>query len=192
MRIDPVTARYVDALFELALEQGQLDAVQRDVERLAQALAQTSSAALFDPRLPRDRRAAVLEPLLAGLSKLVQNFCRLAFERRREDVLRDVGAAFRARALAHRGVVVGQLESARELAPADVAALAKALGARLGCSVELETRVDPTLMAGLRATVSNKLFDLSARGRLEGLRRALLDAPLPPIPDRPAPAGAGA
>ena len=57
-------------------------------------------------------------------------------------------------------------------------ALAARIGPLLGKQVTLKNRVVPELIGGTRVTVANRMIDSSVAGRLEGLRRAMLEAPL--------------
>jgi F-type H+-transporting ATPase subunit delta len=175
VRIDPVTARYADALFELAREQGELDRVGRDVEFLGEELAHPASAAwLFDARVPLEKKRAQLAKLTPHVHALTDNFVGLLLDKRRLEVLRALPLAFRRRALAERGAVEGVVESARPLGAGEMAQLAATLGGLLHKEVQLESRLDPELLAGVRVLVANKMIDSSARGRLEGLRQGLL------------------
>ena len=179
MRVSPVTARWARALYELAREKGVLDAVERDVEFLAAELAVPSVAAhLFDARVPEGMKRQRLELLRPHLQGLTYDFLRLLHDRRRLEVLRELGGAFKSLALAQRGEAEGVVESPRPLGDAELAGLQAALGARLGKRVKLETRIVPELLAGVRVFVDNRLLDQSAVGRLERLRAKLERAPL--------------
>jgi F-type H+-transporting ATPase subunit delta len=57
--------------------------------------------------------------------------------------------------------------------------LAVAIGAKIGKEVLLKNRVEASLVGGVRVFVAGKLIDYSVRGRLAGLRRAMLNTPLP-------------
>jgi len=178
--LDPVTTRYAEALFNVARAQNALDAVQRDVERLQQGLARGEAVArLFDPRLPEPARRAEAEKLVGGAHALVKDFVALVFDKRREEVLRHLGEAFRRRLLLERNAAEGVAESARPLAESELAELARALGTRLSKTVTLTNRILPELLGGVRVTVDNRMIDASVRGRLEGLRKHLAEAPLP-------------
>ena len=61
----------------------------------------------------------------------------------------------------------------------EIARLAAALSGVLGKKVHLENRIVPDLIAGVRVIADNRMIDYSARGRLDGLRRKMLSAPLP-------------
>lgn len=181
--LDAVTRRYAGALFDLAKRKGVLDSVRRDVERIAAELRVRAVASyLFDTRVPLKDRQRKLDPLLGGMHQLTQNFVALLFDKRREEVLRRVGAAFHERQLGEEGAVEGVVESPAPLGAAELAKLSTAFSRVLAKSVRLENRVVPDLIAGVRVIADNKMIDFSARGRLEGLRRKLLAAPMPGAP----------
>jgi F-type H+-transporting ATPase subunit delta len=180
--IDPVTSRYAEALFRLARSRGVLDEVSAAVRTLAADCAERGEpASVFDERLPLEARRSRAQANLSGLHPLVQNLVNLLFDKRRIEVLRGLGAAFRRRALEERGAAEGVVESARPLAEGELSELARALGPRLGKELVLTNKIDPTLLGGLRVVVESKMIDASLQGRLEGLRKRLLAAPLPQL-----------
>lgn len=179
-RVDPITARYSQALFELALEKGRLDAVQRDVERVAGEVRDPRLRAfLLNPRVAREDKRRTLAPWLGAFDGLTRNFVGLVLDRGREAVLLHVGDAFRQLVLRRRGATEGVVESARPLPAAELEKLARAVGLRLGKEVLLENRLVPDLIGGVRVFVDNRLLDHSVRGRLAGLRKRMRQAPLP-------------
>lgn len=180
MLVDPVTTRYVEAFFELASDKGVVDEVRGDVELIATEVGDAVvSAWLFDARVPvEDRRAQVLK-LTSSCHQLTQDFVGLLFAKNREEVLKDLGAAFRLKWLASRGSVEGIVESALGLRAEDISALAVAIGARLGKEVLLRNRINSHLVGGVRVLVDNKLIDFSVEGRMAGLRRKLMECELP-------------
>jgi F-type H+-transporting ATPase subunit delta len=180
--IDPVTARYAEALFNLAKERGALDGVASDVRQLGDALARPEFGSFFfDERVSIETRRAKLEALLARMHALTRNFVNLLFDKRREAVLRDLGPAFHRRLLVERGAAEGTVESARPLASPELTRLEQSMGRRIGKSLRLENRVVPELLGGVRVIVESRMIDASLRGRLEGLRKRMVEAPLPTL-----------
>jgi F-type H+-transporting ATPase subunit delta len=178
--IDPVTSRYAEALFGLAKARGQLEAVRADVTRLGGELRPGGRLAfVFDERLPLEARRAGLGEHAGNLAPLTRDFLALVLDKRRVEVLRNLGEAFHRRDLEERGAAEGFVESARALPPSELAQLAAALGPRLGKTLALENRVVPELIGGLRVVVESKMIDASLAGRLEALRKNMLAAPLP-------------
>ena len=182
MKVDAVTARYTEALYGLALRRNELDAVRSDVEKLATLLARPGATELvFHPAKDAATRKGYLVDVLAGATETFQNFVALLFDKRRDDVLRGLGEGFRQRDLAKAGVVEGVVTSARPLASGELAELTVGLGAKLGKEVRLTNEVDASLIAGVRVVVDNRMVDHSVAGRFDGLRRRMLDAPLPNV-----------
>ena len=179
MRLSAVTTRYVEALFQLALERGLLDVIEPDVRRLAGEVSDPDVAAfLADASVSDVEKISRLERLLGTLNEVLADFVRLLFEKGRGDVLSETGDAFRLRLLEHRGATEGRVESARPLEPAQMDELAAAIGRELGKEVYLKNEVDPGLVGGVRVFVDNRMIDNSVQGRLEGLNRKLREARL--------------
>ena len=179
LSVGPVATRYANALFQLAREKGQLDAVTRDVAGLSTLLAdEAKSRWIFDARVPAKDKRAGIEALASGMSELGGNFLRLVADKRRLNLLRELPEAFKRCALLDRGAVEGRVESARPMAAGELAELCVSLGAVLGKQVSLRSSIVPELIAGARVVVDNRLLDLSAQGRLEALRTKLNSARL--------------
>lgn len=178
--LDPVTIRYTEALFGLAKARGELERVGKDVERFAAELERPGVAAfVFDARVSVATRREKIRPFFQGACEVFSNFVDLLFDKRREEVLRLLAQAFHRRMLQERGGAEGVVESATALDAAELARIAGELGKRLQKTVTLTNRVVPDLIGGVRVIVDNKMMDLSLRGRLEGLRKRMLEAPLP-------------
>jgi F-type H+-transporting ATPase subunit delta len=178
--IDPVSTRWAAALFNLALGQSKVDAVGDDVARLGTELnSDAVKAYLLISSASDAEKLGKLEQVLVDCDELTAKFVRLLFEKGRVGVLEHLEAAFRARRLEHEGAVEGHVESARQLDDAQVTSLAAAMGARLGKQVTLEQRVNADLVGGVRVFVGANMIDQSVQGRLEGLRRKMVDARLP-------------
>jgi len=178
-----VSKRYATALFELARDaserdKGVLDAVAADMQCIERELESGAARELLDRRTGVERGSQLLESLTDKMHVLTSNLVRLLAKRRRLEVLRDLPAAFHRCLLADRGQVEGVVESARPLGGGELAEIAVAVGSLLGKEVILKGRVDPSLIAGVRVLVDNRLIDQSAVGRLEGLRRKLAVAQL--------------
>lgn len=182
MIVDPVTTRYVEAFFELASEKGAVDEVRADVDMIAAEVGDSVVGAwIFNARVPLDERRAKVEGLVSDCHKLTRDFVGLLFVKNRADVLKDLGAAFRAKWLSSRGSVEGVVESALALKAEDISSLSASIGAKLGKEVLLRNKINSHLVGGVRVLVDNKLIDFSVEGRMAGLRRKLMECELPSV-----------
>jgi F-type H+-transporting ATPase subunit delta len=180
--VDAVTQRYADALWGLAQSKGSLATVVVDVGRLAE-LVRTPAVrdALTNPRREREERRRAVTALTGALHPFVQNLVEMLFDKQREEVLLGLGDAFHKLGLEQAGQVEGVVESARPLGAAEMEHLASALGPQFGKQLLLSNTIVPELVGGARVLAGNRMIDYSVQGRLEALRRKLMDAPLPSV-----------
>jgi F-type H+-transporting ATPase subunit delta len=164
-----VGARYAQALFDLALETKALDAVEADLKSLKAAREESADLrrVLDSPAYTAEDKGKVLTALgaEAKFDKATRNFLGVLAANRRASALPAVIAAFARLSAAHRGVVAAEVTTAVKL----TAAQAKALGQE----PEITTRVDPTILGGLKVKVGSRLFDASLRSKLDSLKFAL-------------------
>lgn len=169
--------RYARALFELADETGALSAVERDLVSMKAMLKDSEDLRrlLASPAFSADDKAAGLAGVAAkaGFNKTTQNFLGLLSANGRAGELAGVIAAFQALAAKARGAVSAEVISAAPLSAAQSKAIAAALRASLGKDPEIETRVDPAILGGLKVRVGSRLFDASLKSRLDSLKFAL-------------------
>lgn len=172
-----VAERYAKAAFEIAREEGQLDALERDAEALAQALAESPDLRelVRSPVYSREDQGraigAVAERM--GLSGMLANTLRLMAVKRRLFVLREFLADVRAMIADHRGEVTAEVVSARPLGEAQAERLAQTLKGSVGRDVRIQARIDESLIGGLVVRVGSKMIDTSIRSKLQALETTL-------------------
>jgi len=182
--VDAVTSRYAGALYGLARKKGAVDAISKDIAALAAEVAKPATKGLlFNPRMDREAKRAQLGPVLDSAHPLTRNFVQLLLDKDREYVLRNLAAAWKRFVLDERGEIEGRVESARPLDPTEIARLANALSKRLGRTLTLENHVQPELLGGARVFAANRMVDWTVQGRLQALRRRMLDSRLPSLSD---------
>ncbi len=129
---------------------------------------------LAHPRLSAAAKVRLLMPQgLPQLGSPYGNFLALLAERGRLRLLPEIRRQFEALRAEAEGRVRGRLLSAHPLSEQEVGAVAAALARRMGCRVELEPALDPTLLGGFLVELGDRVIDASLRGGLERLRRAL-------------------
>lgn len=169
--------RYAAALFDLASEQGQVSAVERDLDRIGDAIAQSGdlAALIRNPRVTREAAAKAVDGVagLLDLSPLARNFLGVLAHNRRLSILPEVVRAFAAIAAGQRGEVTAEVTSAHALSDAQIKALSDKLKAREGKDVKLKTSVDPDILGGLIVRVGSRQIDSSIRTRLNTLAQAM-------------------
>lgn len=179
-RRDSGARRYAEAAFGVAMRDDTL-AVWRSELELAVGLAADERAlkVLANPAIPGERRAEVLTALLdERVSRPVLNLVQLLLRRGRIEELPRVAAEFRRLDDERQGITHAIATSAAALTPDEVRALTARLEESSGGRIELDVKVDPSLLGGLVVRVGDRLIDGSVRGRLERLRNQLISGAL--------------
>ncbi len=177
MRISAAARRYARALFSLAREAQRVPEIRRETEQMAGLLAESPelARALLSPLHPLAERRALLRALGArlGSSALVSNFLAFLVDQRRLIHFAVIAEEYARLADAAAGRARAAVVSAAPLRDEQRERLRRALAQRTGQEIELEVRVDPSLLGGAVATVGGLVFDGSLRQQLTQLRTTL-------------------
>ena len=175
--IATVAGRYANALFELSAEANLLPAVEADLGRFADMVAESADLARLvkTPVYSASEQAGAVGAVLdrAGIGGLVSNFIRVVAGNRRLFLMPAIIAIFRTMLATHRGEVAAEVTSAEPLSDRHVAALKAALKDSIGKDVALHTQVDPALIGGLIVKVGSRMFDSSLKTKLANLKVVL-------------------
>jgi F-type H+-transporting ATPase subunit delta len=173
--------RYARALFDVALAERQdLDRIARELSDLVALVSGNPELgrALTHPAIPPARKRAVVDALLSHspVNALLSRTLLLLADRDRLTLLPDLNEAFRSRLMDHQQVVRAEVTTAIEL-PADrVSALQQGLAAATGRRVQLDVRVDPSIVGGAVTKIGSTVYDGSVTTQLERLKRKLVEA----------------
>ena len=169
--------RYAQALFDLALESGRLDAVRADLKSLKAALSESADLKRLvgSPVIANEDKQAGLVAVAraAKFDDISIKFLGLLGQNGRAADLSGVIAAFEGLYAKHAGIVSAEVVSASALTAAQTKAVQTALRQALGKDPELTTRVDPALLGGMKVKVGSRLFDASLKTRLDQMKFAL-------------------
>ncbi len=172
-----IAQRYATAVFELAKEEGAIAAVEKDLDALNAALADSSdlAAMIQSPVYSRSEQARAISKLAGkmGLSVPVAGALGVMAEKRRLFVLPQLLAALRQAIAEDKGEVTADVTAAKAMTKAQQDKLAKALKASVGKDVNINLAVDESLIGGLVVKVGSKMIDSSIRSRLNALQNSM-------------------
>ncbi|NBB65712.1 F0F1 ATP synthase subunit delta [Pseudomonas sp. ODNR1LW] len=176
-RTTEVGDRYAQALFDLALETGRLDAVRADIVSLKTAWTESADLRRLatSPVISADDQVKGLTAIAAKakFEPNTVNFLGLLAQNGRARDLAAVIAGFERLYAKHAGIVAAEVVSAQPLDAKQLAAIKTQLNKSLGKAPELTTRVDPAILGGLKVKVGSKLFDASLKTKLDQMKFAL-------------------
>jgi len=167
--------RHAQAVFQIALERGELDLWRGDLERISEAMKDPLVYAFLEsPKIHFDEKARILSQRLEGISPLAMNLAYLLVARRRLGIAGDIVTEYRRLVDEHRGIAHAEVATAVPVDEELEDKLARRLGDLVGKEIVLISRVDPSLIGGLMARVGDKLIDGSIKTRLLSLRQSLV------------------
>jgi F-type H+-transporting ATPase subunit delta len=176
-KLSNVGSRYAQALFDLASEQKQIAAVEADLKSLKKALAESKDLRVLvgSPAFGADDKAKGLAAIATKgkFNATTKKFLGLLAANGRASVLASVITGFEDLSAKARGAVSAQVTTAIPLSAAQSKGVAAALRQALGKDPEIETRVDPAILGGIKVRVGSRLFDASLKSKLDSLKFAL-------------------
>jgi F-type H+-transporting ATPase subunit delta len=176
--VSGVAGRYASALFSLAQD-------QREGQAVADSLTRFDALITESPDLERLVRSPVfsaaeqlkgLDAILAqaGIGGVAANFIRLVASKRRLYFIREMIADYRKLYDAARGVTRAEVTSAAALTDANVASLKESLRtASGGREIDLDMKVDPSIIGGLIVKLGSRMVDGSLKTKLNAIRLAM-------------------
>jgi F-type H+-transporting ATPase subunit delta len=173
-------ARYAKALFDVAITESTPEQAEKELTAFADLVRGHAELRLVlgSPAVPAARkRAAVVQILdLQHPSSPVRKLLLLLAERDRLDLLPDLVSVFHERVMEHLKIVQAEVTTAAPLAPERVAQLQQRLGASIGRTVTLTSRVDPALIGGMVTRIGSTVYDGSVATQLAALQQRLKDS----------------
>lgn len=175
-----IAERYATALYDMADEAKQLDAVADDLRGLKSLLEDSNDlrrlvrSPLIDRQVQTAAMMAVLEK--AGVGDLTRRFVGVVGQNRRLFAMSAMIDAFLAVLARRRGEETAYVSSAAALSDAQLDRLAETLRKAVGSKVRVETAVDPALIGGLVVRVGSRMVDSSVRTKLQRMQLAMKGA----------------
>jgi F-type H+-transporting ATPase subunit delta len=176
--VSGVAGRYASALFSLAQDDRQTDAVADALERFGALVAASPDLERLvrSPVFSAADQLKALDAVLAraNIDGVAANFIRLVATKRRLFFIREMIADYRKLYDAHRGVTRAEVTSAAALTDGNIAALKESLRAASGGrQVDLDLKLDPSIIGGLIVKLGSRMVDGSLKTKLNAIRVAM-------------------
>ena len=173
-----VARAYAKALYETASEAklsadkiGQLETHMDEFVRMIDS-SRDAQVVLQGPVASVKEKTSALDEIAkrASFEPLFIQFLHLLARKGRLSLIHEIRDSFSAVRLEAEGGVPGNLVSAEPMNASDIEGLTKAFAKKLGKRVAFRVSTDPTLLAGMKVTVSGVTYDGTLRAQLQRLR----------------------
>jgi F-type H+-transporting ATPase subunit delta len=175
----PAARRYARALFDLARDEGRVDAIQADLTEIARLFERREEyAAMLSPYdITSSNREKAWRALLDGKADaLTLRFILFLIAKGRITILEDIVGAFKTMYFEAKGFVAAQVISAHPLPDTQVNAIVGHFEKRIGKTIKAVRELDPSLLGGFQVRFGDVVHDYSINHQLERLHRRLVTA----------------
>ncbi|MEW5923987.1 MAG: ATP synthase F1 subunit delta [Candidatus Zixiibacteriota bacterium] len=177
MLAQQVAKKYSTALFELARERNLLDTAWEQFDALAGYLKKDRTLLDFmeAPQVSDEKKLALIEKAFANrLDKPFYDFLLVLVDKRRFKFIPDIIEHFDNLVREEKSIARAICISAVPLTDAERNKLVQNLQKKTSLKIELEEKVDKTILGGMVVMLRNQIIDGSIRHSLDLLRNRLL------------------
>ena len=175
--VSGVAGRYATALFELALEERVVDAVKADLDRFNALIGASADLhrLVRSPVFTADVQTRALAAVLAktDIGGLAAQFLQAVALNRRLFAVSDMIAAFRSLVARHKGEVTAEVTLAEAPTEQHLAAIKDALNSITKKDVQVDVKVDPSIIGGLIVKLGSRMVDSTLRTKLNSIKHAM-------------------
>ena len=166
--------RYAQAIFDLALENNEVEQWGQDLEVVSEAFQDSDFAALMKhaDMSAADKRAAT-GSVLAGVSTMLRNLVDLLVSKGSVDSISAVYTSYTELLDQHLGRQRVEVTTAIALDEAEANRITSFVSELVRREVVLTTKVDESILGGLVIQIGDRLLDGSTKARLDGLKNRL-------------------
>ena len=172
--------RYALALYELAKENSELEAVEKDVKELLAIYNTNADFKNFikNPTQSQSSQFEVLNEISVKmiLSKIIKNFLSILVVKRRIFFLNTIFLNFLSLVSKKKGELKASLISSKNLTNEELKNLNTELSQAMGTTVTFNYKVDETLIGGLKMQIGSLMVDTSIKNKLKKYEQIMLEA----------------
>lgn len=176
MLMNQLAQKYAQAVYELAAEKGSLDAVEQQLQLVADTLINHADLAtlIYHPRVQAEAKKQTLSKVFDGsVDAYVHNFLLLLVDKRRETLLPAIITEYIQMANQARNIAEADVITALPLTEAEQAALIQKLSTVTGKTMRLKVVIDAKIIGGIIVKIGDKLIDGSVARQLKSLEAIL-------------------
>lgn len=171
-----VAKTYAQALYEVALEQKQLDPFGKDIEFVLEVFEQHPSfyELYKTPQIGSEEKKLIIDQVFKDkINSEVVNFLKILLDKRRAAFIGEIAKEYKRLANVHDNIVEALAITAVPLSNEDKSKLEIKLSNITGKNVKVKHRVDPTVLGGMFVRIGDQVIDGTVQNRLNELQESL-------------------
>ena len=176
--MEEIARVYAESLFDVAKEKGNLDEVHTQLGEIADTLDSDRDLQVFffSPYFSSTEKREGIGKAISGAEDELVNFLELLAEKHRMPALFRIRRRFDELWAKENERLSVTVTSAIELDDTIVKSIGDEIERKTGKTIELNSKVDESIIGGLVLQVGNRVLDASIRSRLNKLRKEVAQA----------------
>ncbi len=173
-----IAGAYAEAVLDLAAKNQEEETVLKELQLINVVFASDKDMQIVinHPAIRANQKKEVLKTVFSGkISILTDNLINLLADKRRLDLLPFIESGYRELLNQRKNIVSATLTCSEPMADNNVANIKAQLTEHLGKRLELEVKVDPSLIGGVVLRLGDQVIDGSLKGRLKALEKSLMN-----------------
>jgi F-type H+-transporting ATPase subunit delta len=171
--------RYSLALYELSNEKSEQLEVEQSVKNVISILDHDKQIKnyLINPTKTSENQINLVKKIseIIKAPLLLKNFLFLLIKKRRIFFAENILKQYIKLSSEKRGEIVASLVSSKKISEDEIAKITKEFSDLIGSSINLNFKVDETLIGGLKLQVGSLLIDSSVKNKLKNLKQSILE-----------------
>ena len=167
-----IAQNYANALLSIAIDDNRVIEYQKEVKELSKIIKDNPDyLLLIDSRfLTVKERKEKVDEILKGFSNDVVNFIKIIVEHNRVCYLEDILQAFNTLCNENRDILEGLIYTAFPLDEKTLIKIKNKISEVEHRDVDLITRIDPSLIGGVKVVINSHIYDGSIKNQLEKMQ----------------------
>ncbi len=171
--------RYASALFQLAVEEKNLNIVEQNVSNFQKIYKNNPDLRNFikNPTKTDEEQSGLVEALSKkiNLTKIFKNFLLLLIKKRRIFFIEKILASFNKFVTRQKGEINASLISSKELSKQEIEKISKELSIDRGSSIKFSFEVDKSLIGGFKVQIGSLMIDSSIKNKLKKFQQLMIE-----------------
>ncbi len=167
---------YAQALFELAASENRTEETLAGLDLLRETLRETPEyrAMLASPAISKEDRLRAADGAFRGkIPDILLGVLRMMISRGHIAELEEMAGIFEDLSREFRGEAIAWVSSAVALTEEQLETLRAGLEKKFARKITLRTRVDPSLIGGMRVEIEGRVIDGSIRNKLDKIKEVM-------------------
>ncbi len=169
---------YAAALFEIAVENGDVAKLYDDYTAVVEAFKQTPDfyEIYNTPKISKLEKKQVVDAVFKGkIDPLLLNYLKVLIDKRRTNCIKPAFSAFEDMFKYHQNLAQAVVTSVVPLTAAQTEQLTAKLSKLTGRAITIENEIDPALVGGLMIRIGDRIIDNSVRSKIVDLKEMLIE-----------------